>query len=50
MNRNQPYSDINKIFLRMMYEKYLLKLTKQLPKSFMFRNDWPRCSPPLKHV
>lgn len=49
LHRRDPYGPINKIFLNMMYSRYLTKLAKQLPKSVMDKS-WPTCPDPLKNV
>lgn len=49
VHRRDPYGPINKVFLNMMYEKYLTKLAKQLPKSIM-NYQWPPCPQPLRNV
>lgn len=41
-HRNEPYGEINKVFLRRVYENYLKKLSKEkLPTSFMAHDSWP---------
>jgi hypothetical protein len=50
LNREKQYGETNSIFLRMMYEKYLLRLSKSLPSSFMDKNGWPQCSKPLETI
>jgi len=44
LNRNEPYGEINRVYLRMMYEKFLLRLAKSLPSSFML-HEWPDSQP-----
>jgi len=42
--RNEPYGETNKVYLRMMYEKFLLRLAKSLPSSFI-AYEWPVSQP-----
>ncbi len=47
--RNQPYNEANKMFLRMMYHRYLTRLATSLPKTIGDRS-WPKCPSALSDV
>jgi hypothetical protein len=52
INRHEQYSEINKVFLKKMYEVYLIKLSKsKLPSNLLDEGSWPAFhSQPLNNV
>ncbi len=52
IHRNEQYSEINKVYLKKMYEVYLIKLSKsKLPSNLLDDSSWPTFhSPPLNNV
>ncbi|RMZ97229.1 unconventional myosin-Ic isoform X2 [Brachionus plicatilis] len=49
IHRFEPYSDINKVFLNMMYQRFLFNLAKNVPTKVLDKS-WPPCPKPMQSI